>query len=136
MEMGTGTYRQVAEAFIQASGYADDERVRAIFLIGSSASGEGDAYSDVDMLIAVNKPIPDDERLERLRTIGCRKIMLSIAGVDNPALPVKSQVIDKFVFRNTWFDVSCHLPHQLECCEPFLRRLAEPVRLLVARFVE
>jgi hypothetical protein len=40
--------------------------------------------------------------------------MLCIAGVDNPALPVHSQVIDKFIFRDTWFDVSYHLPHQLE----------------------
>lgn len=110
----TETHRQVAEAFVQISGYADDERVRAIFLIGSSASKEEDAYSDVDMLIAVNTPISDDERLERLRATGCRNIMLSIAGVDNPAFPVESQVIDKFVFRDIWFDVSCHLPHQLK----------------------
>jgi len=120
METETGTatdpHRQVAEAFVQASGYADDERVRAIFLIGSSASGEEDDYSDVDMLMAISTPIPDEERLERLRAIGCRNIMLSIAGVDNPALPVQSQVIDKFVFRDIWFDVSCHLPHQLEFC--------------------
>ena len=27
---------------------------------------------------------------------------------------MESQVIDKFVFRDTWFDVSYHLPHQLE----------------------
>jgi len=108
----TETHHQVAEAFVQESGYADDER--AIFIIGSSASGEEDTYSDVDMLIAVNTPIPDDERLERLQAIGCRNIMLAIAGVDNPALQVESQVIDKFVFRDTWFDVSCHLPHQLE----------------------
>ncbi len=114
--MGTETHRQVAEAFIQESGYVDDERVRAIFIIGSSASGEDDAYSDLDMLIAVNEPIPDDERLERLRNAGCRKIILSIAGVDNLAFPVASQVIDKFVYRDVWFDVSCHLPHQLEFC--------------------
>jgi hypothetical protein len=111
--METETHRQVAEAFIQEAGYADDERVRAIFIIGSSASGEEDAYSDVDMMVVLNTLIPDEERLERLRAIGCRNIMLSIAGVDNPALPVQSQVIDKFVFRDVWFDVSCHLPHQL-----------------------
>jgi len=112
--MGTETHRQVAEAFARTFGYADDERVRAVFIVGSTASGEGDAYSDVDMLVAVNTLIPDDERLERLRIIGCRNIMLAIAGVDKPALPVKSQVIDKFTFRDTWFDVSYHLPHQLQ----------------------
>ena len=112
--MGTQTNHQVAEAFTQAFGYADDDRVRAVFIVGSTASGEDDAYSDVDMLVAVNTLIPDDERLQRLRAIGCWSIMLAIAGVDNPALPVKSQVIDKFVFRDTWFDVSYHLPHQLE----------------------
>jgi predicted nucleotidyltransferase len=114
--METETDRQVAEALVQALGYADDERVRAVFIVGSVASGQGDAYSDVDMLVAVDTLILDDERLERLRAIGCRNIMLSIAGMANPALPVQSQVIDKFVFRDIWFDVSYHLPHQLEFC--------------------
>ena len=114
--MGTLTHRQVAEAYVEAFGYMEDERVRAIFLIGSSASGEEDAYSDVDMIVVVNELIPDEERLERLRSIGCRNIMLSITGLDNPALPVQAQVIDKFAFQGVWFDVSCHLPHQLEFC--------------------
>jgi predicted nucleotidyltransferase len=112
--MSTATHREVAEAFVEAMGYADDERIRAIFLIGSSAVGGTDAYSDVDVMIAVAALIPDEERLARLRAAGCRNIMLAIAGVDNPALPVQSQVIDKFVFRDVWFDVSYHLPHQLE----------------------
>ena len=112
--MGTQTDHQVAEAFARAFGYAEDDRVRAVFIVGSTASGEDDVYSDVDMLVAVNALIPDDERLQQLRAIGCRNIMLAIAGVDNPALPVQSQVIDKFVFHDTWFDVSYHLPHQLE----------------------
>jgi len=112
--MDTQNGHQVAEAFTRAFGYADDDRVRAVFIVGSTASGQDDAYSDVDMLVAVNSLIPDDERLQRLREIGCRNVMLAIAGVDNPALPVKSQVIDKFVFQDTWFDVSYHLPHQLE----------------------
>jgi predicted nucleotidyltransferase len=112
--MVTQTNRQVAETFARDFGYADDERVRAVYIVGSIASGQGDAYSDVDMLVAVDALIPDDERLHRLRTIGCRNIMLAIAGVDNPALPVQSQVIDKFVFHDVWFDVSYHLPHQLE----------------------
>ncbi|MDY6875214.1 MAG: hypothetical protein SWK90_03290 [Chloroflexota bacterium] len=114
--METETHREVAETFVQISGYADDERVRAIFIVGSSASGQGDAYSDVDVMMVVNTPIHDNERLRRLRAIGCRNIMLTIAGVDNPALPVQSQVIDKFVFRDIWFDVSYHLPHQLQFC--------------------
>jgi predicted nucleotidyltransferase len=112
--MGTQANRQVAEAFTQAFGYADDDRVRAVFIVGSTASGQDDVYSDVDMLVAVNTLIPADERLKRLRAAGCRNIMLAIAGADNPALPVQSQVIDKFVFRDTWFDVSYHLPHQLQ----------------------
>ncbi len=111
--MSTKTRRQVAEAFTVESGYVDDERVRAVFIVGSSASGEEDAYSDVDMMVVVNTLISDEERLERLRAIGCRNIMLVIAGADNPALPVQSQVIDKFVFHDVWFDVSYHLPHQL-----------------------
>jgi len=90
--------------------------VRAVFIVGSTASREEDAYSDMDLMAIVNAVIPDDERLERLRAIGCRNIMLAIAGVDNPALPVQSQVIDKFVFRDVWFDVSYHLPHQLGFC--------------------
>jgi len=114
--METETHRYIAEAFVQALGYVDDERVRAVFIVGSSASGEEDAYSDVDMMVVVNTLIPDDERLKRLRATGCRNIMLAIAGVENPALPVQSQVIDKLVFRDTWFDVSYHLPHQLEFC--------------------
>jgi predicted nucleotidyltransferase len=106
----------VAEALVRGLGYAGDERVRAVFIIGSAASGQDDAYSDVDMLVAVDTLIPDDERLKRLRAIGCWKIVLAIAGAANPALPVQSHVIDKFVFRDTWFDVSYHLPHQLEFC--------------------
>jgi len=114
--MEAQVHRQTAEDFTQAFGYADDERVRAVFIVGSTASGETDAYSDVDLTVAVNALIPHDERLERLRAIGCHKIMLTIAGADNPALPVQAQVIDKFIFHDTWFDVSYHLPHQLEFC--------------------
>lgn len=114
--MGKGTDRQVAEALVRALGYVDDRRVRAVFIVGSVASGQGDAYSDIDMLVAVRTLIPDDERLKRLRAIGCRNIMLCIAGATNPALPVQSQVIDKFVFDDIWFDVSYHMPHQLEFC--------------------
>ena len=109
-------YRQVAEAFAQAAGFADDERVRAVFIVGSSASGLNDAYSDVDMMVAVTEPILDKERLQLLHDLGCHNIMLAIAGVNNPALPVQSQVIDKFVFQDVWFDVSYHLPHQLQFC--------------------
>ena len=111
--MTAETHRALAEALIHAMEYPDDDRVRAVFLVGSSASGDEDAYSDVDVMVVVNNIIPDDERLKRMRAAGCRKLMLVIAGVDNPALPVQSQVIDKFVFRDTWFDVSYHLPHQL-----------------------
>ncbi len=118
--MGEETHIQVAQAFTQAWGYKEDDRTRAVFLVGSSASGEEDTYSDVDMMVAIITIIPDDERLQRLRDIGCRNIMLAIAGVDNPALPVQSQVIDKFVFRDTWFDVSYHLPHQLEFCFDYI----------------
>ncbi|MBN1977155.1 MAG: nucleotidyltransferase domain-containing protein [Anaerolineae bacterium] len=108
--------RDIAEALIRALGYLDDERVRAVFLVGSSASGAADEYSDVDVMVAVSEIVADDERLQRLRAAGCRNIMLAIAGLDNPALPVQSQVIDKFVFRDVWFDVSYHLPDQLEFC--------------------
>ncbi len=118
--MGEETHIQVAQAFTQAWGYKDDDRARAVFLVGSSASGEEDTYSDVDMMVAIITIISDDERLRRLRDIGCRNIMLAIAGVDNPALPVQSQVIDKFVFHDTWFDVSYHLPHQLEFCFDYI----------------
>jgi hypothetical protein len=117
------THIQVAEAFTQAWGYADDDRSRAVFLVGSSASGEEDTYSDVDMMIAIITIISDGERLHRLRDIGCRNIMLAIAGVNNPALPVQSQFIDKFVFHDTWFDVSYHLPHQLEFCFDYIALL-------------
>ena len=37
---GAETHHQVAEAFVRASGYVDDERVRAVFIVGSSASGK------------------------------------------------------------------------------------------------
>lgn len=121
--MATQARRDLAKALTQALGYFDDARVRAIFLVGSSASGQDDEDSDVDVMVAVSDLIADDERLQRLRTAGCRNIMLGIAGVDNPALPVQSQVIDKFVFRNVWFDVSYHLPGQLEFCFDFVTLL-------------
>ena len=114
--MGAKSSRDITEALIRALGYLDDERVRAVFLVGSSASGAADEYSDIDVMVAVSEIIADDERLQRLRAAGCRNIMLAIAGLDNPALPVQSQVIDKFIFRDTWFDVSYHLPDQLEFC--------------------
>lgn len=108
--------RDIAETLIRALGYFDDERVRAVFLVGSSASGAADEYSDVDVMVAISEVIADDKRLQRLRAAGCQNIMLAIAGLDNPALPVQSQVIDKFVFQDVWFDVSYHLPGQLEFC--------------------
>jgi predicted nucleotidyltransferase len=121
--MTTQKHRDLAETLVRALGYFDDDRVRAVFLVGSSASGQDDEYSDTDVMVAVSDPITDDERLRRLRAIGCRNIMLSIAGMDNPALPVQSQVIDKFVFRDVWFDVSYHLPDQLEFCFDFVTLL-------------
>jgi predicted nucleotidyltransferase len=121
--MVTKPTRGIAEALIRALGYFDDERVRAVFLVGSSASGAADEYSDVDVMVAVSEIIPDDDRLQRLRAAGCRNIMLAIAGLDNPALPVQSQVIDKFVFRDVWFDVSYHLPGQLEFCFDYVTLL-------------
>ena len=121
--MKTNTHQEMAEAFIHTAGYLDDERVRAIFLVGSSASGSYDAHSDVDIMVVIAQEIPDEERLALLRAIGCRNIMLAIAGVANPALPVNSQVIDKFVFHDTWFDVSYHLPHQLEFCFDYVTLL-------------
>jgi hypothetical protein len=110
------THLNKAESLINALGYVEDERVRAVFLVGSSAIGEEDAYSDADVMIVVNALITDEERLARLRAAGCHHIMLVIAGMNNPALPVQSQVIDKFIFQDTWFDVSYHLPHQLAFC--------------------
>jgi predicted nucleotidyltransferase len=121
--MTTQKHSDLAETLVRALGYLDDDRVRAVFLVGSSASGQDDEYSDVDVMVVISEPIADDERLRRLRAIGCRNIMLSIAGMDNPALPVQSQVIDKFVFRDVWFDVSYHLPDQLEFCFDFVTLL-------------
>jgi predicted nucleotidyltransferase len=117
------TRRDLTEALVQALGYFDDDRVQAVFLVGSTASGQDDEYSDVDVMVAISDLIADDERLQRLRAAGCRNIMLAIAGVDNPALPVQSQVIDKFVFRDVWFDLSYHLPGQLEFCFDFVTLL-------------
>jgi predicted nucleotidyltransferase len=121
--MTVETRRNLTEALVRALGYFDDDRVQAIFLVGSSASGQADEYSDVDVMVAISEIITDDDRLQRLRAAGCRNIMLAIAGVDNPALPVQSQVIDKFVFKDTWFDVSYHLPGQLEFCFDFVTLL-------------
>jgi hypothetical protein len=121
--MASETHRNVAIGLIKALGYAHDDRVRAVFLVGSSASGETDQYSDIDLMVAVDDLISDEERLTNLRAIGCTNIMIAIAGQNNPALPVKSQVIDKFVFDNTWFDVSYHLPNQFAFdfdCAPLL----------------
>ena len=121
--MASETHHDVANELIEALGYSHDDRVRAVFLVGSSASGETDQFSDIDLMMAVNDLIGDGERLDKLRTIGCQSIMLAIAGQDNPALPVKSQVIDKFVFHGAWFDVSYHLPGQFAFdfdCAPLL----------------
>ena len=115
--------RALTETLVRALGYFDDDRVQAIFLVGSSASGQDDEYSDVDVMVAISELITDDERLQRLRAAGCRNIMLAIAGIDNPALPVQSQVIDKFVFQDAWFDLSYHLPGQLEFCFDFVTLL-------------
>jgi hypothetical protein len=121
--MAVQARRDLAETLVRALGYFDDDRVRAIFLVGSSASGQDDEDSDVDVMMAIGEIIADDERLQRLRAIGCRNIMIGIAGVDNPALPVQSQVIDKFVFQDVWFDLSYHLPGQLEFCFDFVTLL-------------
>jgi|GEM_PF-1500561 len=105
--------RQVADAFVEAMGFAGDERVRAVLVIGSSASGEADEFSDIDMMVAVHSMIPRQERLEKLRAVGCHHIMIEITAANNPAMPVTSEAIDKFVFRDTWFDLSYHLPGQI-----------------------
>lgn len=121
--MAPKTHRDLANELIEALGYSHDDRVRAVFLVGSSASGETDQYSDIDLMVGVSDLIDGEERLGKLRAIGCQNIMLAIAGQNNPALPVKSQVIDKFVFHDTWFDVSYHLPNQFAFsfdCVPLL----------------
>jgi len=118
--MDEETHLQTAKTLTKALGYADDERVRAVYLVGSSATGEEDDYSDIDMMVVIDDLIAREERLERLIDIGGHSIRMAIAGVDNPALPVESEVIDKFVFQDTWFDVSYHLPHQLSFCFDFV----------------
>ncbi len=114
--MDEENHLQTARLFTQSFGYEDDNRARAVYLVGSSAIGKEDVYSDIDMMIVVDAMIPEEERIEKLRQLDCENIMMGIAGVDNPALPVESQVIDKFTFRDTWFDVSYHLPDQLDFC--------------------
>ncbi len=101
--MNPAQHLQVARAFVDAMGFVQDERVR-----------EADELSDIDMVVAVHALIPAEERLNKLRAIGCHHIILEIAGAHNPAMPVSPQVIDRLVFQDTWFDVSYHLPHQLE----------------------
>ena len=114
--MDEETHLQTARMFTQSFGYKEDTRTRAVYLVGSSAIGKEDTYSDIDMMIVVETMIPEEERINKLRQLNCQNIMLSIAGVDNPALPVESQAIDKFVFQDNWFDVSYHLPDQLDFC--------------------
>lgn len=111
--MNLNRHRQVADAFVEAMGFARDDRVRAVLVIGSSASGEADQFSDIDMMVAVHSMIPRQERLEKLRAIGCHHIMIEITSANNPAMPVTSEAIDKFVFQDTWFDLSYHLPGQI-----------------------
>lgn len=121
--MSTDAPQQVAMDFVHGMGFADDARIRAVLLIGSRASGQGDAYSDVDILVVVSDILSDDERLAEMLEIGCHDIMLTIAGLGNPALPVQSQIIDKFIFRETWFDVSYNLPDQLGYCFDYITLL-------------
>ncbi len=118
--MDEETHLQTAKTLTQGLGYMEDERVRAVYLVGSSATGKEDAYSDIDMMVVIEDVIEKEERLERLLDIGGHNIRLAIAGVNNPALPVESQVIDKFIFHDTWVDVSYHLPHQLAFCFDFV----------------
>lgn len=118
--MNLNRHHQTAEAFVDAMGFVQDERVRAVLVIGSSASGEADDFSDIDMMVAVHTMILRQERLDKLCAIGCHHIMMEITGAGNPALPVNSQVIDKFVFNDTWFDLSYHLPNQLQFCFDFV----------------
>ncbi len=118
--MSTNVQRKKVREFLSQMGYLEDDRVRAVFIIGSSATGQGDAYSDIDVMIVVSEFISNKERLERLRAAGCHNIMLEIAGVHNPAMPVESQVIDKFVYQDIWFDVSYHSPHQLQFCFDYI----------------
>ena len=72
---------ELARSFLQAVGYAEDTRVRAVFLIGSTASGLNDVYSDIDITVAVTSTIPRGERLRRLVGVGCHDIMLTGSGV-------------------------------------------------------
>ncbi|NLE43605.1 MAG: aminoglycoside 6-adenylyltransferase [Chloroflexi bacterium] len=111
---------QVALGFVRGMGFASDDRIRAVLLIGSNADGQGDAYSDVDIMVVVSDLVSSDERLTRLLAIGCHDIMLAIAGQNNPALPVQAQTIDKFIFEDIWFDVSYNLPDQLGYCFDFI----------------
>jgi len=64
-------------------------------------------------MVAVTSIIPSSERLEKLLDVGCHDIMVMIASSQNPALPVKSEVIDKFIFRDTGLYASYNLPHQV-----------------------
>ncbi|MBL7064263.1 MAG: hypothetical protein ISS49_08690 [Anaerolineae bacterium] len=60
-------HRQAAEIFVRALGYANDDRVRAVFIVGSTASGQGDAYSDVDILRNLLDVLHLDDRETWLR---------------------------------------------------------------------
>ena len=64
--MASETHRDMANELIEALGYSHDDRVRAVFLVGSSASGETDQYSDIDLMVSASsliRPESFDNRL-------------------------------------------------------------------------
>jgi len=98
--------KTVARKLVRDLGWEHDPHISAVFIIGSAASGDIDALSDVDV-VAVAQSIPAEAvRLSAYQRVGCKKAMIGFFRGDSPALPSNVAAVDKLWFDQLQVDIS------------------------------
>lgn len=85
----------LARRLLRTFGWHDDATVKGILLVGSAATGESDALSDLD-LVVISEPVPSVDTRRRLYLdAGCDRAMIGFLRGDSPVLRSNVTAIDK-----------------------------------------
>lgn len=88
-----------AKNFILITGWDNNPMFNGIFVIGSVASKSHDFMSDLDLVVVVDHPPSESQRLSDYNRVGCRRAMIGFFQKDAFQLSSNITVVDKL-----WLD--------------------------------
>jgi Nucleotidyltransferase domain len=95
-----------AQRLVKDLGWEANPAIKAIFIVGSVASGHSDSMSDLDLVIVADPPPAYALRLNGYRHIGCGMAMIGFLQKNAPALDTNVTVIDKIWIDDLQIDIS------------------------------